>query len=121
MRRQIAALIIGISCASAQAAGGAWDGIYNCGIQAIGQSYNVYMTINGQPDGRAIWAVAAITRNADFWGYGIGSISNGQFSGVTDVGAPFTLNATPTGLSGSVGTYYNGKLIFVTGACFKVW
>lgn len=79
------------------------------------------MTINGQPDGRAIYAVAAIAENNPFYGYGIGQINGSEFTGNTSFGAPFAFRTTSTGLTGSVGLYAGGKLVFATGACFKVW
>ena len=104
-----------------QAAGGAWDGIYTCGVNVLGSISQVYVTVNGQPDGQAIFAVAAIAPTTSFYGYGIGRITGNVFSGTTSFGAPFSVTSNASGFSGSIGIVIQGLNINASASCTKVW
>ena len=121
MRKFIIAACFAATSASASAAGGTWDGIYSCGYNVLGFVYNIYVTINGQPDGRAIFAVAAVTDNTPFYGYGIGAISGNTFSGNTMLGLPFSATATTFGFTGRIRTVVGSLVVDANGICTKIW
>ncbi len=102
---------------------GSFDGIYTCSVNVLGSLSQSYVTINSQPTGAAVFAVAAVTPTTNFYGYGIGSTTATTFSGSTMHGQPFnfTLN-TATGLfTGSIGITSNGASINSTVSCSKVF
>lgn len=120
MRTAIAASLL-IAASSAHSAGGAWDGIYTCGVVVAGQTSQVYVTVSGQPDGRAIFAVAAIASETPFYGYGIGAIAGSVFSGTTSFGQPFRVTANAQGFSGAVGVVLFSLPFTATVNCAKIW
>ena len=105
-----------------QAAGGAWDGIYSCAASGGGVNSTVYITVNGYPDGRAIFALPAVTANPFLHGYGIGQIVGNVFSGTTSYAKTFTITQTsPTTFSGSAGVVISGVTVNVNASCTKIW
>lgn len=121
MKRFVAGLAFAFVSTASWSAGGAWDGIYSCVVNAQGATSQSYVTINGQPDGRAIFAVAAVAPSTSFFGYGIGSVAGNVFSGQTNLGAPFSMVANASGFSGTIGVYYAGQLVDVAASCTKIW
>lgn len=82
-------------------AAGPIDGIYMCNISGGSQS-QAFITLNGQPDGRTIFAVSALTSVQPFFGYGIGQYSRGVFYGNTGFGIPFSFSADGASISGPI-------------------
>lgn len=116
--------VVGLSAFSsnAEAAGGAWDGIYSCNASAGGLTSSIYITINGYPDGRAIYALPAVTANPFFHGYGIGQIVGNVFSGTTNYAKRFTMTQTsPTTFAGTAGVVIDGLTVNVNASCTKIW
>jgi hypothetical protein len=103
------------------AADGPADGIYFCSSNAGGRVSSQYITMNGQPDGRTIFAVAATTPTQAFYGYGIGSVSGSSFAGTTSHGGHFNITITSTGAAGVVGVYVSGTFVNAQVSCTKVW
>lgn len=102
-------------------ASGSWDGIYHCQLSVADQKAQQYITINGQPDGRAIFAAAAVSQYTEFYGYGIGQVVGNVFSGTTMFGLPFRMVATSLGFSGTIGVVVEGTPFSGTAICAKVW
>lgn len=121
MKKQLLAVLIGLAPLASQAAGGTWDGIYNCDFRVATSAYNVYITINGQPDGRAIFAIAATTSAMPFFGYGIGAVSGNTFTGSTMLNLPFAVSATSFGFTGTISVRVNNQQLLAAGNCTKVW
>ena len=104
----------------AVAAGGPWDGIYNCAV-AGGSSSQAFVTLNGKPNGETIFAVAAINPTQSFYGYGTGQIVGINYSGWTGLGGRFNVNATTTGFTGTVGALSGGGFINLALNCIKIY
>lgn len=102
-------------------ASGSWDGIYFCNLSVAGQKAQQYITINGQPDGRAIFAAAAVSQYTEFYGYGIGQVVGNVFSGTTMFAQPFRMVETSSGFSGSIGIVVEGTPFSGVAICSKVW
>jgi hypothetical protein len=105
------------------AAGGPLDGIYSCGINLLGNYYQVYETVNGQPDGTSIHAAAAISPYNSFYGYGIGVATSTSFVGNSMVGLPFNFSINPTthAITGTSGVLVNGQAVNATVSCVKIF
>ena len=121
MMRSLVATSLVLIATAAQSAGGTWDGIYTCGVSVAGQVSQVYVTVNGQSDGRAIFAVAAVAAETPFYGYGIGAISGAVFSGTTSFGQPFRVTANAQGFAGTVGVVLFSVPFTANVNCVKFW
>jgi hypothetical protein len=121
MRKVLIAAALAATTQFVNAAGGAWDGIYSCGINVRGSFFQTFVTINGQSDGRAIFAVAAVTEFTPFYGFGIGAVSGNVFSGNTMFGLPFTATRTALGFNVSIQTLVNSVVVPATGNCQQIW
>lgn len=120
MKKLLCALLA--SPAIAFAANGAADGIYACSVRLGNQTQAAYVTVNGQLDGRTVFAVAAVSPSQSFFGYGIGSLSgSGVFAGNTSSGATFNLQVSATGMSGTVGILSGGVIVNASATCGKIW
>lgn len=117
---KLAALLLALPTI-AVAANGPADGIYSCTASIGSQMAGAYVTVNGQPDGRSIFAVAAISPSQSFYGYGIGSVFGQSFAGTTSHGGHFNLLITPIAMSGTVGIYTTGGFYNAAVNCVKVW
>lgn len=106
---------------TAFAAGGSLDGIYTCSVGLGAIISQAYVTVNGQPDGQSIFAVAAVTPSTSFYGYGIGQISGSTFSGQTMFLAPFNFSISGTSFSGPIGILLNGSIVNANASCSKIW
>lgn len=118
LRRLIAiAAFAPLSCL----AGGAYDGIYFC-TTSLGTA--TYVTVNGQPDGRAVFAIPYTALGQLTYGYGIGVFSGLTFSGSTMFGLPFRLNFSATGTT-ATGTIESittsGAHVVSNVSCAKIW
>jgi hypothetical protein len=104
-------------------AGGPLDGIYSCGISAVGKNVQAYVTINGHPDGTTIYVPAAVSPTNDVHGYGMGTATATSFVGNTMYGLPFNFSVNPaTGiLSGTAGINVSGTNVTGTVNCLKIW
>jgi hypothetical protein len=79
------------------------DGIYFCNVsESVGQVTNVYVSVNGQPDGRTIFAVAALQDVMPLYGYGIGQVSGFSFTGTTNFGLPFNMTIDGASITGQI-------------------
>ncbi len=121
------AIVLVALCAPGEilAAGGAFDGIYDCQVTYFGTPLQAYVTINGQPDGRAIYGVVYISPTQPLYGYGIGQITNRIFSGLSMSGYDFRVVFSASGntVSGSLvqpvigGTGTTNSPV----SCNKIW
>jgi hypothetical protein len=104
-------------------AGGPLDGIYSCGLSAAGKNAQVYITINGHPDGTTIYVPAAISPTNDAHGYGMGTATSTSFIGTTMFGLPFNFTINPaTGyLTGTAVINASGTNVTSTVNCLKIW
>ena len=121
LKKLLATATLTLASGVTLASGGPWDGIYSCGITVASFTTQAYITINGYPDGRAIFAVAAVTPSTDFYGYGVGSVSGSIFSGTTMFGQPFRVVANPSGFSGTVGIVSGGYVFNAITNCTRIW
>ena len=114
---------MGIYLAGAHAAGGPLDGIYSCYVGINGYTSQAFVTVNGQPNGSSIFAVAAVTASAQFYGYGIGNATTTIFSGNTMFNLPFSLsvNSTTHAMSGSIGIDVYGHSVTASANCSKIF
>jgi hypothetical protein len=106
---------------AAAAANGPMDGAYRCNVMLGPEVAETYITIVGYPDGRSLFAVAAISTTQRLGGYGIGQVVVGQFSGTTSTGGAFTFVAQPGGMSGSVQILQGGSFVTGYANCSQVW
>lgn len=121
LKRYCAPLVLALLPLAA-AAGPGWDGIYSCAISGTPISAQVYVTINAQPDGRAVFAVAAVTPSTPVYGYGIGEINGTTFSGTTMFNKPFFFTSSASfGVTGNVGVVLSGRTYTAQANCLKVW
>jgi hypothetical protein len=118
MKKTALALIL-FASAAAHAAG-PFDGIYNCALSGA-TVQQAYITVNGQPDGRSIFAVAAIAPTQPFFGYGIGQVTGAAFSGQTMLGAPFSMTADALGMSGTIDVQVNGAFVHIAASCARIF
>ena len=118
---RLAALLFSMMITSPCVASGSWDGIYFCNLAVAGQKAQQYITINGQPDGRAIFVAAAVSQYTEFYGYGIGQVVGNVFSGNTMFAQPFRMVATSSGFSGSIGVVIEETPFSGTAICSKIW
>lgn len=121
MAKQLVVFLLILLPSTTLAAGGPLDGIYSCSIGLGATTSQVYVTVNGQPDGQSIFAVAAVTPSTSFYGYGIGQVSGSTFSGQTMFLAPFTFSISGTSFSGSIGILSSGSIVNATASCSKIW
>lgn len=108
MRHIIIAATLAATSLSATAAG-TLDGIYLCHA-TIGQTtIDTFLTINGHPDGRHIYAVPAMQPSQYFYGYGIGHVAGNKYTGTTAFNLPFDMTLDGNGgFSGTVGVVIDG-------------
>ena len=106
-------------------AAGPLDGIYSCDVSGQGYQEQVYVTVNGQPNGDSIYAIAAVSSYTPIYGYGIGTATATEFSGNTMFGKPFSFKVNPYG--GITGwtymrddNYYN-YYFYVMVSCGKIY
>jgi hypothetical protein len=104
-------------------AAGAIDGIYFCNAEASGWKFGFYMTVNGKPDGRAIYAVPAMEMLTPFYGYGIGQVSGNEFFGGNNFGLPFNTIVDGTSITGTIHipTQEIGGVFAAPLSCLKAW
>ena len=119
--KKLLALTLLLLSGLASAANGPWDGIYDCNISAGGVVQRSYVTVNGQPNGHSIWALAATSGINTFYGYGIGHVVGDNFSGTTSFHQPFSINADSVGFSGKVGVVVNSRVFVAEVTCTKVY
>jgi hypothetical protein len=105
----------------ANAAGGVFDGIYQCNLSALGQTATFYSTVNGQPDGRAVIAIVALHSAQDISGYAIGQITGTTFNGTTDKGLPFNAAINGNTITGTLSLVVSDVVVSGALACVKVW
>lgn len=120
-RKHLLPLIFATLPFAAPAAGGTWDGIYSCSISGSGISTQSYITINGQTDGQAIFAVAAVRAAEPFYGYGIGRIQGSTFSGNTMYERPFSMTGSSAGFTGTIGIVVGNASLTASANCTRVW
>lgn len=119
-KKLIAGLVVCV-CPLISAAGGPVDGIYSCSVNT-GVVSQVYLTINGQPNGTSIFAVAAVSPSTDFYGYGIGTATSSSFSGNTMLGQPFSFSISVAGgISGTIGILFNNVVLRASVSCVKIF
>lgn len=121
MKKSLISMVLSFSAALSQAAGGPWDGIYSCAVSAPGIATQAYITVNGQPDGQSIFAVAAVTPNSPFYGYGIGRVQGNVFSGTTMFGKTFSMVPAAGGFTGTIGIIVNNFSFTAYANCLKIW
>lgn len=121
MKRTVATLALCAAPVVALAGGGAWDGIYQCTTNFLGTQVVGFAAINGQPDGRAVVSFPAVKQYPDIFGYGIGVVSGGQFTGTTDQGRSFSLSRNATGMAGTFGLAYQTSTITLAVSCVQIW
>jgi hypothetical protein len=109
-------------CAAANAAGPI-DGIYSCSVSLNGSAIQSYVTINGQPDGSSIFAVAAVNSSQPFYGYGIGMATRTSYYGDTMFGSPFNFTVNPSTLAftGTIGVLWYGRYVNAAAICSKIY
>lgn len=117
--------LLAISAAFPAFAGGPLDGIYHCSISATGQSYSMYVTLNGHSDGQTIYVMAAVANNSPFKDFGAGNATASSFVGTTHDGLPFSFAVSNTGTSRSlIGTskaLINGQQVDATVNCSLIF
>jgi hypothetical protein len=118
MRSLHVAACLALAVPIAARAAGPLDGIYDCVLSTGGQAY---VTVNGYPDGRTLFAVAAVSPSQPFYGYGIGQVTGVTFFGSTMLGAPFSFTASGANLTGNITSYIGGAFVNLNAACVKVW
>lgn len=113
------------SCALPVFAGGPLDGIYQCTVSGAGQSYGLFMTVNGNASGQSFFVIAAVGNNSPFKGYGYGTASSTAFAGNTDSGGSFAMtisgNDPARSMSGSVGVKVNNVPVTASASCQQVF
>jgi hypothetical protein len=115
-------LIVALALAPGLALASGWaDGIYSCNLRAGSDVMPVYVTVNGQPDGRTIFAVAAVQQSMPVHGYGEGIVAGNVFSGVTNYGLPFHIVFGASTLTGTVRLVLDGSPVDAAAACNKIW
>jgi hypothetical protein len=123
--KAIAALLFGVSFGlplASNAAGGPIDGIYACKTYTSSGVVDHYVTVNGYPDGRTIYAIPAVSAYTDLYGYGIGQVTGNTFAGQTMFSSPFRLTINGNHVSGSVSVPSdNGRFVDVSTECDKIW
>ncbi len=121
--RTLLALLAASFAVNSFAAGGPIDGIYSCSIIVSGYYDQEYVTINGQPNGSSIFAVAAVTSANTFYGYGIGTATTTSFTGNTMFGLPFnfTVNPANQSFSGTIGVDVYGQAVTASASCSKIF
>jgi hypothetical protein len=121
MKKQIAALALGVASLPCIAAGPV-DGIYSCGVTVLGSVRQAYVTVSGHSDGTSVFTVAAVSPSQDFYGYGIGTATGTQFTGSTMLGQPFNFTVTPGGaISGTIRVPYSGIYTNASAYCAKIF
>ncbi len=106
-------------------AGGPLDGIYQCNIGAAGQSYSLFLTLNGHGDGQTLYVQAAIGNNSPFKGYGIGQATATTFAGSTHDGLSFAMTASNNGknivLNGTSQARINNQVVDAGVSCTQIF
>lgn len=112
-----AALLLATGAASASAANGPLDGLYQC--TAAGTT--VFATVVGQLQGPSIFTIAALGPANALYGYGIGTAGATSFTGMTSFNLPFQLAVGPGGsFSGTIGVVLPNGPTQVPVACTKL-
>jgi hypothetical protein len=120
MNKIIAALVLALP--GFAFAGGIADGIYNCGMSLPNSGgIQTYVTVNGLPDGRAIWAIPAVFGGQLWSGYGIGAISGSTFSGYTNIGGSFNFTYAPGTFTGTAQMQISTTIYTASMGCTKIW
>lgn len=121
MKKIIGAALLSTATA-AFAAGGPFDGIYNCLVTG-GMSSQAFVSLTGYPNGDTVFTVAALTPTTDFFGYGIGQVSGNRYAGSTMFGTSFNFTKSGHSLSGTIGLVNpaNGSVINAAATCNQIW
>lgn len=103
-------------------AGGPADGAYICNLSIAGLGQiQQYIAITGKPDGTSVVVFPATQPSQTVYGYGIGSASNGRFSGTSDRGQRFDLTYTSSNISGTFGYVLNSRSVNALASCSRVF
>ena len=104
-------------------AGGPIDGIYSCGLSALGKNAQVYISVNGRADGSTIYVPAAISPTNEAYGYGLGTATSTSFTGTSMYGLPFnfSVNLTVGSMTGTAVVNASGTNVTSTVNCLKIW
>lgn len=122
MKKSLAILVALLSSISSFAAGPA-DGIYACAVNVLGTISQVYVSINGHPDGATVFTVAAISPATSFYGYGIGTATATSFTGSTMFLQPFSFFPSPSyaSFSGTIGIIVGNIAVNSPVSCGRIW
>lgn len=124
LRSAILAALLG-ACALPAFASGPLDGIYQCSVSGAGQSYSLFMTVNGKTSGQSFFFIVAIGNNSPFTGFGYGTATSTAFAGATDSGENFAMTVSgndPTRrMSGTVGVKVNNVPVTANASCQQVY
>jgi hypothetical protein len=124
LRSALLAALLG-ACALPAFAGGPLDGIYQCTVSGAGQSFGLFMTVNGKANGQSFFVIAAIGNNSPFDGFGYGTATDTAFAGNTNTGNTFALTASGAEpvhkLAGTVGVKVNNQPVTANASCQQVF
>lgn len=117
IKSTVAALLLATGAASAVAANGPLDGLYQC--TAAGTA--VFATVVGQLQGPSIWTIAAVGPTNALYGYGIGTAGATSFTGMTSFNLPFQFAVGPGGsFSGTIGIILPSGPVQAPVSCTKL-
>lgn len=86
----IAALVLLVGAFMPARAASQFDGIYSCTITPTGAApFTAYITITTNATGDTIYVFAALSSFSTAFGYGLGRVDGGTFSGTTSTGGTF--------------------------------
>jgi hypothetical protein len=124
LRSVILAALLG-ACALPAFASGPLDGIYQCTVSGAGQSYSLFMTVNGKTNSQSFFVIAAVGNNSPFKGFGYGTATSTAFAGTTDSGESFAMtvsgNDPARSMSGNVGVKVNNVPVTASASCLQVY
>jgi hypothetical protein len=119
MLRALAAVLLMIPTLTYGA--GPIDGIYFCTASWGSNTAPLYMTVNGQPDGRAIYAIAAVQEATFPYGYGVGLLYGNTFSGTNNFGLVFNTTVDGVSITGTIDMNAGAGPVPVNFSCGKIW
>lgn len=113
-------LSLALGLSSHAFAGGAYDGVYTCTMNAGGVASVTYLTVNSQGN-TYVWAVPYVTVG-QFWnGYGVGTLTNASVVGLTNQGQTFTATFSDTNnFNFSTSAVVNGTALTASGSCARI-
>jgi hypothetical protein len=116
-------LLTALACASMSCAfaAGPLDGIYSCEVSGASGYSQAYVTVNTNAANYSLFAVAAVQPSQDFFGYGVGVVTDQTFNGNTMFGAPFAFTRTNVGFAGTIGILLGGSIVTAGAYCTRVW